>query len=110
MPLLPADVAESGTGEFARPLRRDSPNEGSKESGRGVVVRRVGFGLDGFPSLAVAVIHERRRRMAWSKEGNRSRAVRLMWISSLSVRLSNSSLGLVPSLAWYFMNESSASC
>ena len=59
------------------PLRRDSPNDGSSESGLGVVVLRSGpevFGIDDTPSLARAVMHERSKRTACSKDLSLSRA------------------------------------
>lgn len=50
------------------PLRGDSPREGSSESGRGVVVLRIGFDDDtgdGVPaSLEMAVMQDLKSRMA----------------------------------------------
>lgn len=45
-------------------LRRVSPNAGSNESGLGVVVLRTGFSPVPAPSLEMAVMQERKSRIA----------------------------------------------
>ena len=59
------------------PLRRDSPNDGSRESGLGVVVLRSGpenLDVGDAPSLARAVMHDRSKRIACSNDLSRSLA------------------------------------
>lgn len=58
-------------------LRRVSPKDGSKESGRGVIVRLPSLHFDLCPSREIAVIHDLNKRIAWSKDGSLSRAIRL---------------------------------
>lgn len=62
MPLLDEDVVVSCAG-LTLPLRRDSPKEGSNESGRGVVVL-LEFEQAAFFSLEMAVMHDRSKRIA----------------------------------------------
>lgn len=57
------------------PLRLDSPREGSKESGLGVVVLLSGFDTDDTPSLAKAMMHDRRRRTACNNDLSLSLAI-----------------------------------
>ena len=78
-------------------LRRVSPSAGSNESGLGVVVLLTGFSPEAAPSLEIAVIQERRSRVAWRREESLSRAIWLTWISSMSVRLSKLSVDAVNS-------------
>lgn len=88
MPLLP-EVEAVPTADVGVKLRGVSPKEGSSESGLGVVVRTPG----GF-FLATAVMHDRSKRIACRREGSRSRAMWLTWISSMSVFFSNSSVAV----------------
>ena len=73
--LVPDDCCEGLL--LPLPLRRDSPNEGSSESGLGVVVLRSGaevLDIGDTPSLARAVMHDRSRRIACSNDLSLSRA------------------------------------
>lgn len=75
-PLLPEGHVGACTERLSRPLRPTSPNTGSRESGRGIVVLRVeDDAKTGGICLELNAVHERRRRMALSSEGSRSRAV-----------------------------------
>lgn len=83
------------------PLRRDSPRDGSRESGLGVVVLRSGpevLDIGDTPSLARAVMHDRSKRTACSNDFSLSRASWLTWISSESVRFRSSLVDSVRSL------------
>jgi hypothetical protein len=56
------------------PLRRESPNEGSSESGRGAVVL-LALVVAAFFSLEMAVMHDLSKRIAWSRDGSLSLAI-----------------------------------
>jgi hypothetical protein len=74
MPLVgDTSVAPSDRG-LILPLRRESPNEGSSESGRGTVVL-LALVQAAFFSFEMAVMHDRSKRIAWSRDGSLSLAI-----------------------------------